>query len=594
MAMQTLIKKVVKGNDVKVDVEVVQSSEMGMQRKFSMKLDQLRLKRRSTKSTPSHHQQPQDQIQNSLAQTVASDNDATAPEKTSSAEMCTEDALQIGPHDRYECGANSNGGEGHIQEVMAPPGPASKLQDNPNGILKTPTTSSKQPPLAAHTADYESHSPKMMAPPAGPALESWDDPDGILETPTTASRSNETLLSARGVVQPNKPAIGRSAPEWIPEPCHPLVAEYRNHVLPNFKRMVDKYFSKGDERMAVDLHCQPAVSGQPNASNTKPVVVIMCKNKKKMRKAINRTECIDEEKFDVEIIRGDIIYPSDTRNSNPQRLRQQYHPTTDEKSGNKSNPERPTTLSQVAIYQCGLRIYPLLDNTPVGNTLVGGFIEVGERCYGLTVCHIFTSALQIRGELAPRFSHTESESSSLSSIQTASVDHDVAGEHAYTGPDELAGSPRWQLDTSCGSDKLSESGEATRIAVRGPTSNRESFDRPLVFKASGIRLTIPPGTDGNLRYVMDWALVDMGHEPRNQMPNSYTDTQIDSSGSPLLRRVTKTAHHGRKAVHLLIDGKVYCNGTTSGVPSLVSLQNKPDLGLAFMVSTDQILGETLH
>jgi len=39
MAMQTFIKKFVKGNDVKVDVEVVQSSEMGMQRNFSMKLD---------------------------------------------------------------------------------------------------------------------------------------------------------------------------------------------------------------------------------------------------------------------------------------------------------------------------------------------------------------------------------------------------------------------------------------------------------------------------------------------------------------------------------------------------------------------------
>ncbi|KAF8536783.1 hypothetical protein BDD12DRAFT_889284 [Trichophaea hybrida] len=143
MAMQTLIKKIVKGNDVKVDVEVVQSFEMGMQRNFSMKLDQLRLKRRSTKSTPSHHQQPQDQIQNSLAQTVASDNDATAPEKTSSAEMCTEDALQIGPHQASQRsgattvfrGPTSPSRPGHDFSALVRPG----LRSTGLGPLQVPT-----------------------------------------------------------------------------------------------------------------------------------------------------------------------------------------------------------------------------------------------------------------------------------------------------------------------------------------------------------------------------------------------------------------------------------------------------------------------
>ncbi|KAF8531200.1 hypothetical protein BDD12DRAFT_903278 [Trichophaea hybrida] len=220
------------------------------------------------------------------------------------------------------------------------------------------------------------------------------------------------------------------------------------------------------------------------------------------------------QKFDVKIEEGGITYPSDTRD--PQQMHRKHpYRTTGKSTRDGSEPNKLTEQNQTAAYKCCLRIRPLLDNIPAGFTLVGGFVEVDGRCYGLTVCHIFTDGLQAAYKIG--------------------------------GSDEI--------------QKLSEPGKTAQIVVHSFVGNREPPDRPLIFVASGIRLSRSPkkidpkntGTDEILQYVMDWALVDMGYESRIQEPNSYTDTQIEGPDSTLPKKVTKTAPHGRKAVHILID-----------------------------------------
>ncbi|KAF8243154.1 hypothetical protein K440DRAFT_637771 [Wilcoxina mikolae CBS 423.85] len=438
-----------------------------------------------------------------------------------------------------------------------------------------PKSSNQSQDAPEHAVNDSGGQPHILETP-GLAPEVQEDPDSISEIrPAATSTAHPTSIDVIDVDS----SSWRPVPELMPHQSHPLAAEFYNHITPNLDRMVQKYFS-GQERVTFNLILSPAISGQPNESNAKPIVLVTCRSTGKMRKAIDNTGCIDRRKFDVRIQKGGLTYPSDLIGRPTDKPRQQPN----DSSG-------LTTHVQLNIYQCGIRICPLLDDNPVGATLVGGFVEVGGRCCGLTVCHVFTDGLHVvPGESAPSlYDNTESdhETGSLNSVQTISVNHHTAGERADTDPEEITGSMRWRLGAIGGSENPgvpSDPGNSARIAPSSPTNNPGSPKRPLIIAASGIRLSRLPnssfssGAGSFPRYVMDWALIDMGDEPKAHMPNSYTSTQV-----------TKTTLPGRKEIYLLVDGKVYCKGTTSGVPSLVSLQDKAGMGLAFMVSTDRVL-----
>jgi hypothetical protein len=153
------------------------------------------------------------------------------------------------------------------------------------------------------------HDPNVQAAPALPSSP-YQTHDYI--APTTAANTNTAVAqpAASVLVPPSTAILNQEQPSngsdttstsgsqklsqyiTMMDQNHPLREEYENVVLPDLRRMIHKYFStEGFQRIQID----PLVG----SSSHKLTILIHCPSPGEMKKAIKKTRCIDERKFEV-------------------------------------------------------------------------------------------------------------------------------------------------------------------------------------------------------------------------------------------------------------------------------------------------------
>jgi len=349
--------------------------------------------------------------------------------------------------------------------------------------------------------------------------------------------------------------------QYIPimDQNHPLQEEYENVVLPDLRRMIHKYFStEGFQRIQID----PLVGSSPQ----KLTILIHCPNPGEMKKAIKKTRCIDERKFDVKYKKGE-------------KLRRTAG------TGGVGNHPREPNIS-------GNPIAAFRQDELLGTALIGGLVLIqGENdCYfETTVFHFLAGAQETYQSM--EVSHavpdiTEDDTTSFVTWETSSstCSFSTLGPEDQpeesSSPDESHSFEDVQLRTSAQTE-----GRIGSLLV-GVDEYEQSVLQRRICHVSGVRVSKVPfdqtKSDGSLRSIMDWALISVGNGLLS--PTTYSKKGVSVA-------ITSTASPRGRAVDILVEGQIYCQGTTGGLPSLLPLQGKPEFGLAFMVSTDRKLRE---
>jgi len=342
---------------------------------------------------------------------------------------------------------------------------------------------------------------------------------------------------------------------------HPLVSEYRNDVLPKLKKMMDRYFSTpvGGEPIEVFL--------KPGSRPEKLTVFIVFRKPRKMRRAVEKSGCINYQNFDVVVEKG-----PDLRYTAGQRI----HPE------HELHPLKAPSLPE---YSTGFPFQSYRENNLLGAALVGGVVRIGGQLCGLTVFHFLKESYKrddtvARDEHGPESSASgkSSDTSTLNSVLTTntigepSVDTSLSGTEIFLQPWNQLGSNAAERR---GIQMKIHSASGTRLGILPYCQSRDAF------RGSG-------DLAEDMHCIMDWALVDLGDVPL--FSNRYVDTQ-DGGAMGQVKTVGCTTDPQDKAVDILIKGEVYCKGLVSGIPCLLGLQNARGYGITFMVSTDRELCE---
>jgi len=354
----------------------------------------------------------------------------------------------------------------------------------------------------------------------------------------------------------------QTSSQYIPviDQNHPLREEYENEVLPDLRKMIHKYFStEGFQRIQID----PLAGSSPR----KLTILIHCPDIKKMQRAIKRTRCIDEQKFDVRYKRGE-------------KLRSTAG------AGNMENQPIGLNIS-------GNPIHAFINDELLGTALIGGLVRIQSEnggYFGTTVFHFLTKTQETH--------QSADDSDTISEIVMDCTTGSIASETSSSTSSFSALDSEDLLEEPI---SLDDSFSFRDIQLRTQTEPAVQFG-PLqgdpekkqlqksIHAASGVRVSKIPFSQGSrkshraLRCIMDWALISVENGPLS--PTTYIRNGNDG---PATMTITSTTSPGGRAVDILKEGRVYCQGRTAGLPSLLPLYGKPEFGLAFMVSTDRKL-----
>lgn len=429
-------------------------------------------------------------------------------------------------------------------DLAAPTLPSTPANITPPPVVGPPTVAVILPAPAIVAPSETTIIPTSAIDPA--ALPLPPSPSAILPTPaiqpSTQIQSPPPVLT---VPIPIWHVDGTSSGDTSMVECDPKIhLEFNTVVLPNIQQLINKSLYKKKAFFCVELvMCED-----------RPTVLITCRSVRDMRRLIAKTNCIDQRKFSVKFLEGGVSYAAAPGGSN---------------------------LFGNGMYRSGsgIPISAYRGKRTLGTALLGGYIEIDGQYFGLTVSHVLDEETEDSdsGETSDQSSDRTSSTSSSTRISDDDDDDDDGDRRLK---------PRVTEDHI----ELSD----IRISVR------DDHKMTAVHCASGNRVSRSANTGVDHRdatsYIMDWALISPPQMVGAHFhpPNVFHDAQTDSRGSDASHPIISTGHLASKSVKIIMNGSVYCHGTASGVPSLVSLRNQPGLGLVFMVMTSRELGKCAH
>jgi hypothetical protein len=383
-----------------------------------------------------------------------------------------------------------------------------------------------------------------------PAVSSYAVPSTVTVQEQELSVANTTAAETGSQISPQSiPVVNQD---------HPLREEYEDVVLPDLRRMIHKYFSTdGFQRIQID----PLTSSSPQ----KLTILIHCPSPRNMRRAVKRTRCIDKQKFEVKYKRGE-------------KLRSTAG------AGNMENQPIGLNIS-------GNPIYAFLHDELLGTALIGGLVQIQGESGGHFETTVFHFLTETQG------THQPTDSDMILEIAVDGTTSSIASEtSSSTSSFSVLGSED-QPEESIYLDNFSfrdiqlrtHAEPAIQIEPLPGDSEKKQLQKSI-HAVSGVRVSKIPFSQGSrkssraLRCIMDWTLISVENGPLS--PTTYIR---DGNDGPVTMTITSTTSPGGRAVDILVEGRVYCQGRTAGLPSLLPLHSKPEFGLAFMVSTDHKL-----
>jgi len=341
---------------------------------------------------------------------------------------------------------------------------------------------------------------------------------------------------------------------------HPLAVQWLSETLPDLKRLISSQLKAGETFK---------VEAWPGSVHEKLTVRISFRDPTRIRKTVEGCKFLDKRRYDVIYAKGDDL-----------RVLASF----DENLGHRNHslwiPKLPGCAS-------GMPIYSTQDTTPLGNAVMGGVIQVNDQLLGIATFHFLmqqpkmdNSAMDIKSDTS---NDPRSGASTLPTGYRSTVGNNFSTPKAVF-PRDLSGiSVYLQPWPWSGSEPADEPTEPLKMEI---------------YAASGSRLSTSPfqwhgKTVGDLRSIMDWALFVLPDSP--PPPNYYLNAGNDTETGSIRRIVmpstsSAVTHPGVRQVDIVVRGRVYCTGSTSALPCLLS--SRGGSGLAFVVSTSIILGKT--